>query len=108
MANFDDLPYLSDTDLRSIIQEVRNNPPANWDPCKIYDTPRSYEANQILGRRKTFGFVPLALQGLLDALVSPDCTDAELPAVLAHLAGSGDIIPAIIAARAALAKAGEA
>jgi hypothetical protein len=43
-----------------------------------------------------------ALQGLLDALVSPDCTDAELPAVFANRAGSGDIIPAIFAARAAL------
>jgi hypothetical protein len=44
-----------------------------------------------------------ALQNLLDALVSPDCTDAELPAVFAQTAGSGDIIPAIIAARAAIA-----
>jgi len=45
-----------------------------------------------------------ALQGLLDALVSPDCTNAELPAVFAHNAGSGDIIPAIIAARAAIVR----
>jgi hypothetical protein len=44
-----------------------------------------------------------ALRGLLDALVSPDCTDAELPAVFTNVAGGGDIVPAIIAARKALA-----
>ena len=49
-----------------------------------------------------------ALQGLLNSLVSPRCTDAELPAVFAHHAGSGEIIPAIIAAREALAVEQEA
>lgn len=43
-----------------------------------------------------------ALRGLLDALVSPHCADAELPALFAGIPGGGDIVPAIIAARRAL------
>jgi hypothetical protein len=43
-----------------------------------------------------------ALRGLLDALVSPHCPDAHLPALFAGIPGGGDIALAIIAARRAL------
>jgi|GEM_PF-3379420 len=42
---------------------------------------------------------------IVAALVSPNVTDGELPALLGHIPGCGDLIPAIIAARAAIAKA---
>ena len=45
-----------------------------------------------------------ALQGLLDALVSPDCPDIQLPAVFAHNPSGGYLVPAIIAARAAIVR----
>lgn len=54
MNKFPELLSLSNDDLRSIIREVRNNPPENWESCRIYDTPRSYEACMILGSRITF------------------------------------------------------
>jgi hypothetical protein len=44
-----------------------------------------------------------ALQKLLDALVSPDCPNIQLPAVFAHNPSGGYLVPAIIAARAAIA-----
>lgn len=50
------LPHLSDEQLRAIVIETRNNPPANWDECRIYDTPVSYEACMLLGRRRFFSF----------------------------------------------------
>jgi hypothetical protein len=51
MFNFDDLHALSDDELRAIVLETRANPPAGWDECRIYDTPRSYEACMLIGRR---------------------------------------------------------
>jgi hypothetical protein len=44
-----------------------------------------------------------ALQKLLNALVSPDCPDIQLPAVFAHNPSGGYLVPAIIAAREVLA-----
>ena len=54
MIKFPELLSLSNDELRTIVRETRNNPPAGWDPCIIYDTPRSYEACLTLGRRITF------------------------------------------------------
>lgn len=54
MTNFKDLYDLTDDQLRAIVRETRNNPPANWDEARIYDTPRSYEACIVLGRRINF------------------------------------------------------
>jgi hypothetical protein len=51
MTNFNDLHDMTDDQLRAIVLETRNNPPANWDRATIYDTPRSYEACVLLGRR---------------------------------------------------------
>lgn len=54
MNKFPELLSLSNDELRSIIRDVRNNPPEGWEACRIYDTPRSYEACTILGCRITF------------------------------------------------------
>lgn len=52
-----DLYNLSDAALLAIVRDTRANPPANWESCRIYDTAQSYQANQILGRRKFWAMV---------------------------------------------------
>lgn len=54
----DDLHYLTNEELRTLIRGVRDNPPANWPECKIYDTSLSYQACLLLGSRITWGFDP--------------------------------------------------
>ena len=46
-----------------------------------------------------------ALKGLVAALVSPAVKDSELPALFANRPDAGAIVPALIDARAAIAKA---
>jgi hypothetical protein len=53
-----DLHTLSNDELRALIRNVRDNPPADWPATLIYDTPLSYEACLLLGRRITWSFGP--------------------------------------------------
>lgn len=54
----DDLHHFTNEELRTLIRDVRDNPPAGWEECRIYDTPRSYQACLLLGSRITWGFGP--------------------------------------------------
>ena len=46
-----------------------------------------------------------ALKRLVASLVSPAVKDSELPVLFANRPGAGEIVPALIDARAAIAKA---
>lgn len=45
----------------------------------------------------------LALRALVDALVSPGVSPEEIPALYRGVPGAGDIVPALVSARRALA-----